>query len=241
MGHDWCNKEFKIMVAIGDSITAGACASSRDKSWVHRLSLLINEFQSIQVNYFNVGIGGNVISTKSQAYEYSTKPAGNERIERDILAYKPDLLLMGYGFNDMRGGTSLQVFCEELDSFVEKIRKKIQPLILILGPYYYSNFERGVGFWDHGNIEGLYEYNRMMYSFAEQNNCLFADLLEVYNQTDWLVHNDGVHPNDIGHAVIANKVFQTLTSNCSCLALRTKSEEKNIKPWRDESNLIRKS
>jgi len=238
MKHDWHKNEFRTMVAIGDSITAGAWASSRNKSWVHRLSLLINEFQSTQVNYFNVGIGGNVISTKSRAYEYSNKPAGNERVERDILAYRPDLLFIAYGFNDLRGGTSLPVFCDEFKGFIKKIRERIQPLILILGPYYYYNYERGRGYWDHGSIEILYEYNRGMLSFAEQNNCLFVDLLDVYNQADWLIYNDGVHPNDIGHAVIANKVFQVLASNCLCLSLKVKSDEQDIKPWRNESLLI---
>ena len=43
--------------------------------------------------------------------------------------------------------------------------------------------------------------------------------------------------NDLGHRVVANKVFEILASNCSGLARETQELEKEIPPWRDESTL----
>ncbi len=70
-----------------------------------------------------------------------------------------------------------------------------------------------------------------------ESDCLFVDLLASYREADWLAHHDGCHANDLGHRVVANKIFEVLASNCSGLALETKALEKQIAPWGDESTL----
>ena len=107
MKRDWWDKEFQILMTLGESTTAGGWASYRERCWANQLARLINEFQRIPVQLVNVGIGANVISTKSPAYEFSGKPAASERLEKHVLSNTanghpiiPDLLVISYGLND---------------------------------------------------------------------------------------------------------------------------------------------
>ena len=52
-----------------------------------------------------------------------------------------------------------------------------------------------------------------------------------------MVHHDGVHANDLGHLVVANKIFEVLAQHCSGLALHTQALEQSAPRWRDESVL----
>ena len=149
----------------------------------------------------------------------------------------PDLLVISYGLNDARSGTPIDLFCSEMKDIIRRVREQIQPLIVLLGPYYMNDFKLGDPQWSHGNLELFGQYNDAIRNVAEQCDCLFVNLLESYRQADWLIHYDGCHANDLGHRVVANKIFEVLGSNCSALALETKALEKNILPWRDESTL----
>lgn len=72
---DWWNKEFKVMMAVGDSITAGGWASCRERRWTNLLAEMIGELQRNPVQLVNVGIGANIISSKFPGYKFSQKPA----------------------------------------------------------------------------------------------------------------------------------------------------------------------
>jgi len=244
MKRDWWDKEFKVLMTLGESTTAGGWSSTRERCWASQLARLINEFQRIPVQLVNVGIGANVISTRSPAYPYSGKPAANERLEKHVLSYtangnllQPDLLVISYGLNDARGGTPIDLFCSEMRQIIRRLRERIQPLIVLLGPYYMTNFKLGGPEWSHADLNVFREYNEAIRRVAQECDCLFVDLLESYRQADWLVHHDGCHANDLGHRIVANKIFEVLASNCSGLALETKELERHIVPWRDESTL----
>ena len=232
------------MFTMGESTTAGGWSSCRERSWPYQLARMINEHQRIPVQLVNVGIGANVVSTKSKAYPFSGKPAASERLEKHVLEHYangnhllPDLLIISYGINDARGGTPVPLFCSELGDIVRRVREKIQPLILLPGPYYIFDFKLGGPEWANANLEVFCEFNEATRKLAGELDCLFVDLLSAYGDADWLVHHDGVHANDVGHRVVANKMFEVLASNCSGLALETKELEKHILPWRDESTL----
>jgi lysophospholipase L1-like esterase len=244
MKSDWWDKEFKSLMTLGESTTAGGWSSCRERCWANQLARLINELQRHPVQFTNMGIGANVISTKSRGYEYSGKPAASERLDRHVLENTangapivPDLLIISYGLNDARGGTPVDLFCDEMKDIIRRVREKIQPLIVLLGPYYMTDFTLGGKEWSHGNLEIFHQYNDAIRGVAETCDCLFVDLLESYRDADWLVHHDGCHANDLGHRLVANKIFEVLASNCSGLALETRHLEKSIPPWRDESTL----
>jgi len=244
MKKDWWDREFRVLMTLGESTTAGGWSSCRERCWASQLARLINEFQRVPVQLVNLGIGSNVISTKSPAYEHSGKPAADERLEQHVLSYVangnhlvPDLLVISYGLNDARGGTPIDLFCGELERIIARVRERIQPLIVLLGPYYMTDFTLGAPHWTHGSLDLFHRYNEAIRRVADERDCLFVDLLAAYGNADWLVHHDGVHANDLGHRIVANRVFEVLASNCSGLALETRALEEHIVPWRDESTL----
>ena len=230
---------------MGESTTAGGWSSSRQRCWASQLALLINQFQRVPVQLVNVGLGANVISTRSPAYPQSGKPAASERLESHVLSNKafdgtaitPDLLIISYGLNDARSGTPIDLFCDEMKDIIRRVRERIEPLIVLLGPYYMTDFTLGGPRYSHGSLKIFHKYNDAIRSLTQECGCLFVDLLGSYRQADWLVHHDGCHANDLGHRIVANKIFEVLASNCSGLAKETRALEDSIPPWRDESTL----
>jgi lysophospholipase L1-like esterase len=239
MKRDWQNKPFQTLVTLGESTTAGGWASCRQHSWPELLAGQINLLQRTPLHLLNMGIGANVISTHSPCYEASNKPAADERIDKHMIAHKPDLLVIAYGLNDARGGTPVQLFCDAMQGIIDRIRKSIQPVILLPGPYFMTDFTAGGDEWTHADLSLFYTYNNSIKSLAEQADCLFADLLASYGDAPWLVNDDGVHANDVGHRIVANNMFEVLASNCSGIAAETKDMEKQIPFWREDQSLTK--
>ena len=237
MKKDWCENEFKTLVTLGESTTAGGWSSDRQRCWASRLAALISDVQAEPVDLVNSGIGANVISIRSPSYPYSGKPAASARLDKHVIAHQPDLLVISYGLNDCRGGTPLPLFSEVMGELIDRVRKACAPLILLLGPYYMTDYTVGGGAWSMGSDEGFAAYNRLIEGIAQERECLFVDLLAGYDSAPWMVHSDGVHANDLGHLIIANRIFEVLARNCSGLGLNTRAKEADIPPWRDESTL----
>ena len=235
---DLKSTEFKKLVALGESTTAGGWSTSRDRCWVSCLGALINDFQSTPVEVFNAGIGANVLSSKAPIYRDSGKPAADIRLQKHVIDEKPDLLVISYGMNDARGGTPIPLFKNELIKLIDRVREvnDIDPLIVLLGPYYMTHFTSS-SVWGHATIDVLYDFNECIKEVAAEYNCLFVDLLDTYGGTDWMVHYDGIHANDLGHRIIANQIFEVLARHSSGLAKHTKKLEKTSPRWRDESCL----
>lgn len=237
MKRDWHDREFRVLVTLGESTTAGGWSSSRERCWASRLAALIDDVQATPVHFVNSGIGANVISTRSPAYEDSGKPAASDRLDKHVIAHDPDLLIVSYGLNDARGATPLGLFAGEMESLIDRIRAASNPLIVLLGPYFMTDYSVGGEPWSHGSDILFAAYNDLTAGVARSRDCLFVDLLAGYDSAPWMVHYDGVHANDLGHLVVANRIFETLVKNCSGLSLHTRELERESPRWRDESTL----
>ena len=91
-----------------------------------------------------------------------------------------------------------------------------------------------LGAWAPRTVE---PYGTATAEIAGELGCLYVDLLEASGQAPWTVHHDGVHQNDLGHRLVANRIFEVLAQHCSCLAKKTKRAERTSPRWRDESTL----
>lgn len=237
MKRDWKSDEFEKMVALGESTTAGGWSTAPERCWVSVLAALINDFQSTPMSFVNSGIGANVISSRSPCYEGSGKPAADERLDKHVIAHEPDLLIVSYGLNDARGGTPLDFFEERLIHLVHRVREHVEPVIVLPGPYYMTDFTVGGDRWRHADLSLFKEYNKTIAETGSELDCLYVDLLAATGEADWMVHYDGVHQNDLGHRIVANRIFEVLAQNCACLSKRTKTAEQISPRWRDESTL----
>ncbi|MGH9511399.1 MAG: SGNH/GDSL hydrolase family protein [Terriglobales bacterium] len=232
---DYWDKPFKIGVALGESTTAGASATSSDLTWVRRLVELINESQLKPIHMINSGIGGNVISRRSPSYEQSGKPSARERYKKHVVDHHPDLVLISYGLNDARGGTPLAQFLEDLRDLTLHIKQSTQALMVIVNAYFMTGFDRYLPY-NQANIATFLRFNGGMRGLAEECDVLYADVFAAEDMAVWMIDPDGVHANNLGHRVIANRI-EVLAQNCSGLSHKAFELRKNFKQWRDESVL----
>lgn len=210
------------IVALGDSITWGFCTSQKEKCWVNKVTTMLEEFQDSKIQLINQGMGGNVLTPKCPSYDYSSKPSGIERIESHIIAHQPDMIFLAYGLNDSRGGTSPEIFRKEYQKLINKILEKINPVIILINTYYmheeiYNNCEN----WEDSDYYVTEVYNLIIKQLAEKNNLILADIYSTMIGVDWIIDNDHCHPNDLGHTIIANKVFESIVRNYSFTAFRS--------------------
>ncbi|MFA5056625.1 MAG: SGNH/GDSL hydrolase family protein [Opitutaceae bacterium] len=210
----------KRVVALGESITWGYSASSKDQCWVNQVVRLLEEFQGEKIELINSGIGNNVLTPACPAYPYSTKPSALERLDADLIRYRPDLVFLAYGLTDSRGGTPSETFRRAYQELIDRIRAKINPTIVIVTIYYmhapfYDDVRTHMA---ESNYEVTDIYNLVIKQLAEDNGLILADAYAAEKGVDWVVDQDHVHPNDLGHRLIANRVFEAIVRNCSFTA-----------------------
>ncbi len=145
------------------------------------------------------------------------------RIKRDTIDYRPDILTILIGVNDVwhplndedhTGGYSVERYTQLLSMFIEDIQSvKKDTVIAVLEPFVldgtathdkYSLFRKGVD-----------DRAAAAKEIAAKYNCIFVPLQEEFNKklgiapsSCWLI--DGVHPTHAGHQLIANQLIKSL-------------------------------
>jgi len=107
---------------LGDSVTQGCFGSAKtgdpgpffDKEYAYHADFarIMNKlYPSVPVNIINAGVsGGNILH-------------GLERLDRDVIAHKPDLTVICFGLNDCSWGKErLQEYTSALGQIVEKLQ-----------------------------------------------------------------------------------------------------------------------
>ncbi len=217
MAVDLRSEPFQLLLTLGESTVHGMCATTENRRWVNLLADLISEFQGQPVRLLNQGISANSISARSPGYEASAKPSALERLQADVLAHKPDLFVCAYGLNDMRCRMHPEEFREDLRTMVRAVRECCRPVTVLTTVYHMTGWDRYAPF-DRGSLEATRLFNLVIAQVAEEEGALLADIHAAEGAADWMIHPDGVHANDLGHRIIAHRVFEALAQRCSCLA-----------------------
>lgn len=180
----------KITIAvIGGSITAGAKASVPLKNYGNRIAAWWRQkFPKAEIKFVNAGIG----ATGSNY--------GALRAQRDLLAHRPDFVVVEYSVNDR----NVQPSAETLEGLVRQILKQPnQPAVLLL--FMMNKSGSNAQEW-HSRV-GVH-YGLPMISFRDalwpaiKDGSLKWETLEA----------DEVHPNDLGHECAARFVTSFLES-----------------------------
>ena len=213
---DMRSEPVKRIVALGESTTWGYSASEKSKCWVNQVVRMLEEFQGSQIELFNQGIGSNVLTPECPAYEYSAKPSALERVDHELIAHDPDMVFLSYGLNDSRGGTPPETFRRAYQGLIDRIRSHINPLIVLVNAYYMHeiNYTRA-DHWEQSNYDITEVYNLVIKQLAEANDLILADVYSAETGVDWIIDPDHCHPNDLGHRIIAHRVFEAIVRNCS--------------------------
>lgn len=207
--------DIRRVVAFGDSVTFGLSASSPERCWASLTAQMLEKWKGGPIELINKGVSASILCRETPAYEFAANPCGLERLEGDVISQEPDLVLIAYGLNDSRGGTSPLVFRRDYQKMIDQIRAKLNPAIVCLNLYYmHREFYKDCEHWDKSDYQLTEEYNLVIRQLAEQNGLWYADVYAAQQGVDWLVCPDHCHPNDLGHQLIANRVFETIVRRC---------------------------
>lgn len=216
---DMRSEPVKRVVSLGESHVDGLSATSPEMRWVNQTVKLLEEFQGQPIEFINKGISANVITTECPSYEASAKPAALERLDSDVIALKPDLLIVSYGLNDSRGGTPVELFRSCFQELIDRVRARIDPVIVCPNVYYmhevcYSIYEPFI----ESDYDVAELFNLAIKQLCEVNGLIHVDIYGGEVGCDWMIHDDHCHANDLGHRIIAHRVFEAIARNCTFVA-----------------------
>ena len=180
----------KRLLCFGDSITAGAGASTPAAAYANLIGAALGRHVD------NRAIGASRIA--EQLHD-AIRPAVVDR---------NDVVLFLTGYNDVRAGTPLADYQQQLDAALTTLRATAALVAvgtcLRMTPAAYMAYGPQ---WNHGSDAAVTAYNASIATTAAAHGCRLATM-EDYNP--WNTTDDLVHPNDMGHRQIAQAMLAAL-------------------------------
>ena len=163
------------IICFGDSLTHGTGAS-RGKDYPSQLSKMISR------PVINAGVPGDTTARAMQ------------RLERDVLAYAPDIVLVTLGGNDLKNGVASDAAFKNLKMIVNLIHN--QGARVIIGGLQIPFKDRGFG--------------RGFQKLADDTGAtLIPNILEDIMGNRQRM-SDPIHPNDAGYRIMAERFHKAL-------------------------------
>lgn len=201
-------------VFFGDSITFGLNASDAAHRWVN----LVAESQG-WTNFINAGISGSHMQNSLNKLGVPFADNGRDTYFDRVQVYFPNKVFIMYGMNDFRyTGSNFTVanFQNDYGEVVDAlIASGVAADDMILGTIPYvpaSTYTANSPDYNGGTLAIHLDYNAAIRTIATGRGTRFVDVYTAMltNGGDALV-DDGVHPNDEGHQVIADAFIEGLT------------------------------
>jgi lysophospholipase L1-like esterase len=159
------------VITFGDSLTAGYGAR-HGEDYPSRLAALLGR------DVLNAGVSGD------------TTEMALARIDADVLAHDPRLVIVGLGGNDFLQNVPLDATESNLRAIVRKIHDR-GSMVVLLG-FRFPSLQK--------NYEAMYE------RIADDEECLLIpDLLDGI-LADPSLKSDEIHPNGSGYALMAERI-----------------------------------
>jgi len=207
-------KEF-IIVGFGDSITLGAKATKASYTWLGIVEEQLRYVMKAPFRIINKGVGDNTISTRTTNYEESSRPSALERVGSDVIALEPQLVFVCFGLNDMRFGTPVEIFEEDLEKVIVLIKTQLPITEIILTNVFHMTGWHRYNPRDKGSVELTASYNEAIAAIGDRHGLPVSDVSSAMDFNDYLIHEDGVHGTNLGHRIIGNRIFETLVQKTS--------------------------
>ena len=179
------NGEEITVAYLGGSITYGMTVAPNEpeKCWAYRSTEWLREqFPDATVNYINAGMSG------------TPSILGNARLERDVLAYDPDIVFVEFAVND---GNSSE-YQVAYDSLVRTLLTQDKDIAVVL---LFTVIESGHTCQEYMSKVGE-QYGLPMISEPNSLGVEFADGRMAW--TDY--SDDQSHPNEAGHKIVTDFV-----------------------------------
>ncbi|MFP4473946.1 MAG: SGNH/GDSL hydrolase family protein [Desulfatibacillaceae bacterium] len=208
--------EHVTIVALGDSTTEITFYTQGHMNWLQYLEEALIETYGIGCcTVINVGRGGDTFGS-----------VGN-RLDRDVIRFSPDLVVVSLGINDALGKLQrLPVFKEEVKAVVHAIRARCGSEILIRTPNPVVTV-RGMPpppeqpeagrVWEAPD-RPVGEYARALAAVARELECPVVDHYRMWEEAVfrktrnpdppglWPRMGDAVHPGPMGHVAFFREI-----------------------------------
>ena len=173
---------------LGGSITQGSLATEHENTYAYRVFTWWKEtFPNGKFHYVNGGIGG------------TTSHYGVSRAVTDVLMYQPDFVVVDFSVNDEPD----EFFQETYEGVIRKLLQwKSEPAVVILNNVFYDT---GKNAQDFHNAVG----NRYQVPHVSIKDTLYQEMQQGKYTREELTP-DGLHPNDKGHKLVAEKIIAFL-------------------------------
>lgn len=182
---------------LGGSVTQGCLASKQENTYAYQVYLWWRKsFPKTDFQFVNGGIGG------------TTSYYGVSRVVKDVLIYQPDFVIVDFSVNDEPG----RFFQETYEGVLRRLLQwRSKPAVLILNNVFYDTGENAEKY--HNAVGNWYQVphvsiRQTVYQRMKQGMYTRDELTE-----------DGLHPNDKGHRLVAEEITTFLES------VKTQSEE----------------
>lgn len=205
----WPTVPLRVVVALGESSTQGKRASREKLRWTSVLERLINEFQLEPVRMINAGIHYNAISPESKTRHDRgfNGRSGLERLDDDVLRHRPNLVVVQYGLNDMGGLNPVDWFVAEYQKLIDRIREGSKAHIVLVDVAHLTAYGDEC---NAGDDDFTHAYNEGIAALAARNGLPRVEMHRAFNHRDDWIDADRIHPNDIGHRVMAHEIFKVI-------------------------------
>lgn len=193
------------IVCFGDSITGVYYHTGGRRAWCDMLGIaLVRAFPRARVEMVNAGISGN------------TSAAGLARIDRDVLARKPHMVVVMFGMNDVARADS-KSFETNLRTIVRRVDEAGGAVVLCTPNSVYPSPGRP--------IERLAEYAQIVRNVAADLSVPLADCYQAYEDVraddplEWkLLMSETIHPSMNGHRLFAEVMAGAISGRRVSLA-----------------------
>lgn len=210
-----------VLVAFGDSVTMGSTANGLfipEEVYHNRLKKMFSEAfpgpASATLSVINAGIGGDTATMALQ------------RIERDVIRYQPDLVMVSFAGNDYSFEPQLvQRFEDSTRAIIRTIRAKTPADIILLTSTRMASSENAntsdkgylhvlMQFQNEGVVE---QYADIVRKLGREEDVPVADVYAKWEElaaagldTTGLLANGLNHPTAEMHKIPANEIFQII-------------------------------
>ena len=206
-------KEILKIVAFGDSITEAVVGLNLEQKWTTLLEKKLNSHsKGICWMVVNSGIGGN------------TSREGLARIEKDVMANKPDIVLVEFGGNDATNDPDRAVSIEEFNRNMGKMYEKImsanaQMVLLTFTPVVddWHCIGKHEKYAACGGLDHFVEfYRQATREFANEKSLKLIDIDAVLRKAyithsqDQIILKDGVHLTAKANEIVAETIYDCL-------------------------------
>ncbi len=171
------------------------------------------------MNYFALRYPDVDVVFRNAGWVSDTAVGGAKRLQRDVLDLKPSVVSICYGMNDA-GVTAYdqKIYDRYINGITELVdtlqQNKIKVALITVGCVDESKAARLKGYNDT-----LGRFAKQLCEFAKQRNIpcynIHTPMLEALNagkagSSDFVMMNDGVHPQSNGHMVMAYGLIKSL-------------------------------